>query len=460
MDLIHRFKDYIRTQNLFSSKDKLLLAVSGGIDSVVLCELCKRAGFDFSIAHCNFQLRGAESERDESFVRALAKKYAVKIFVKKFETEKYAAEKKIAIMEAARELRYTWFSEIVNGQLSMEKKQSFPSSIQLLTAHHEDDNIETLIMNFCRGTGLKGLTGIPVISTNANVRRPLLDFWKEDLLEFAAVYKLDYVEDSSNQSLKYTRNLFRNELLPRISKVYPHVKENLRDNIDRFKEIKKLYDLSVSDLKKKLIKQKNGEQRIPIKQLMAYQSKALIFEIFSEYGFTEKQVDEVIKLTESGSGKYVQSPSKPVRIIKFRNWLIIASNKPSVAEIIIIEEGVSDLELESGKLGIKISANTNLQIPQSTDIACFDFKEIQFPLLMRKWKHGDYFYPLGMKKKKKLSRFFIDQKFSKTQKEKVWVIEANKKIIWIVGHRIDERFKITGKTQSILQLTFKRNEML
>ncbi|MBK5272933.1 MAG: hypothetical protein JJE22_18185 [Bacteroidia bacterium] len=202
---------------------------------------------------------------------------------------------------------------------------------------------------------------------------------------------------------------------------------------------------------------------------MAYQSKALVFEIISEYGFTEKQVDEVIKLTESESGRFVQSPLKPVRIIKFRNWLIVSTDKPSDAEIIVIEEGVSNLELGIGNLQIEIlpdfykeSNVDKLQIPNATHIACLDLNEIHFPLLLRKWKQGDYFYPLGMKNlpagrqgKKKLARFFIDQKFSKTQKENAWVIEMNKKIIWIVGHRIDERFKITNKTKSILKITIR-----
>lgn len=447
MHLLQRFRDYIIKQKLFSSKDKLLLAVSGGVDSVVLCELCKQAGYTFIIAHCNFQLRGEESVRDEAFVRSLGEKYKVEVLVKKFETEKYAAEKKMSIQEAARELRYDWFAEIVANYV--------------LTAHHADDNIETLMMNFCRGTGLNGLTGIPVSSFNANIRRPLLDFWKEELVAFAAANRLDFVEDSSNKSSKYTRNLFRNEIIPLIGKKYPQVKENLRDNINRFIEIKKLYDLTVSGFKKKLIKQKNGELHIPVKQLMACKSNALIYEIISEYGFTEKQIDEVIKLTESGSGKFVQSPVKPVRIIKFRSWLIISTDRPNQAATIIIEEGISNIELGIGNLMIKILPDSKFHIPDSPNIACLDIKDIRFPLLLRKWKTGDYFYPLGMKKKKKLARFFIDQKFLKTQKENTWVIEMNKKIIWIVGHRIDERFKVTGNTNKILQLTLLlKNEKL
>jgi tRNA(Ile)-lysidine synthase len=459
MNLLQRFQAYNLKNNLFRQKDKLLLAVSGGVDSVVLCELCKQSGYDFVIAHCNFQLRGEESERDKKFVKELAKKYGVEFLVKDFDTEKYAGENKLSIQEAARNLRYNWFHELLTTHDSR--------LTATLTAHHADDNIETLLMNFCRGTGLPGLTGMPEISIYVNVRRPLLDFWKEELIEFAKQNELNFVEDSSNLSSKYTRNLFRNEIIPLISKVYPQVKENLQDNIERFKDIRKLYSISVAELKKKLCKIKGKEIHIPIKQLFSYHSRALIFEIILEYGFTEKQLDDVIKLSESESGKFVQSPNSPARIIKFRNWFIISTAASLSAQTIVIEEEIRNLELGIGNLVIEILLNSpsdpaigagKLQIPDATNIACLDADEISFPLILRKWKQGDYFYPLGMKKKKKLARFFIDQKFSKTDKEKIWVLEMNKKIIWVVGHRIDERFKITEKTKEILKITFTNSQ--
>jgi tRNA(Ile)-lysidine synthase len=453
MDLLEAFKIFIRQNNLFSQKDKLLLAVSGGVDSVVLCELCKQSGFDFLIAHCNFQLRGEESERDEKFVRSLGEKYQVEVLIKKFDTNKYAEEKKLSIQESARDLRYDWFAEIVNANRS-SADSNHGAIHHILTAHHADDNIETLLMNFCRGTGLYGLTGIPVISPHAHVCRPLLGFWKEQLVEFAEENQLDFVEDSSNQLSKYTRNLFRNEIIPLVSKVYPQVKGNLNDNIKRFKEIKKLYALSIKEFKKKLYKIKNNEIHIPIKQLMSYQSSALIYEIIRDFGFTEKQLEEVIRLTESESGKSVHSPISPVRIIKFRHWLIISTDKTSDAETIVLEEKSGSLEFGIGNLKIEILSDLKIQIPNSTNIACLDAKNIQFPLILRKWKQGDYFYPLGMKKKKKLSRFFIDQKLSKTEKENVWVIEMDKKIIWVVGFRIDERFKVTRATKAILKINY------
>ena len=459
MNLVDRFKLYVTKSNLFSPKDKLLLAVSGGVDSVVLCELCKQAGFDFEIAHCNFQLRGEESERDEKFVRQLAEKYKVEVKVKRFETEKFAEENKMSIQEAARSLRYEWFDVLVQssefGVRSQDPELPTPDSrlrTFLLTAHHADDNAETVLMNFCRGTGLHGLTGIPV--SYGNIKRPLLIFTKNELIQFAKANNLDFVEDSSNSSSKYTRNLFRNEIIPAISKVYPQVTDNLHDNINRFKEIEKLYKIAVGDIKKKLVKEKGNEWHIPVKQLMGYNNRALIYEIISDFGFSEKQIEEVSKLSGSDSGKYIDSPTSNYRIIKHRHWFIISSVQSAEAGIIIIEKEDRDIIFQEGKIEIESLQTSNFKPQTSNNIALLDSKEISYPLILRKWKTGDYFYPLGMKKKKKLSRFFIDQKFSKTEKEKVWVIEMNKKIIWVVGKRIDERFKITEKTSAVLKIRY------
>lgn len=457
MNLLASFQKVVKEKNLFSSKDRLILAVSGGIDSVVLCELCKQAGLDFVIAHCNFQLRGGESERDELFVKQLGEKYKVQVEVKRFDTEKYASENKISIQEAARELRYGWFRELIGNRQQAKGKNGnyqLPIANWLLTAHHADDNIETVLMNFFRGTGLHGLTGIPAKGDAllSFVRRPMLDFSREEIVQFAKEYQLDFVEDSSNQSIKYTRNFFRHEIIPAISKVYPRVKENLESNIGRFKEIEKLYQLSVGEIKKKLYKGKNNEVHIPVRQLMGFNSRALIYEIISAFGFSEKQVDEVVKLSESDSGKYIQSAT--FRIIRHRHWFIVSPVVAEHSENIIIEEATGNVQWAIGKLEFKKMSIANCQLPTANSVACLDAKEITFPLLLRKWKTGDYFYPLGMKKKKKVTRFLIDQKLSKTEKENSWVIEMNKKIIWVVGQRIDERFKVTGKTTNVLKMSF------
>lgn len=456
---VERFKENILRNNLFSEKDHLIIAVSGGLDSVVLYELCKQADFNFTIAHCNFQLREEESERDESFVKSLADKDKVKdeikVEVKRFDTKEYAERNKLSIQEAARKLRYNWFAELVEAA----NRQLPTAHCKLLTAHHADDSIETVLMNFLRGTGLHGLTGIPSIGEKSLsfVRRPLLSFTREEIQQFAKENNLSFVEDSSNQSTKYTRNYFRHEIIPAVTKVFPQVKENLKDNIERFAAIEKLYAFSVGEIVKKICKQKGKEIHIPIKQLMGYENKALIYFIISKYGFAEKQIDEVVKLAGSESGKFIEAHDHSHRIIRHRHWFIIAAVEPYTSEYIVIEKNDTRITFNDGviELSVTHTANTvNRPLPTANSIAALDLKEISFPLLLRKWKAGDYFYPLGMQKKKKLARFFTDQKLSKTDKEKVWVIEMNKKIIWVVGHRIDDRFKIKDLTQNVLQITF------
>jgi tRNA(Ile)-lysidine synthase len=446
MSLLEKFKSTVREKNLFHPGDQLLIAVSGGVDSVVLCELCHQAGFSFSIAHCNFQLRGAESDRDEQLVNNLALKYGVEVLVKRFETAAYSVENKISIQEAARELRYSWFKELNE---TFNPQPSTPNSL-LLTAHHADDNIETLLMHFFRGTGLHGLTGIP--ERNEYIRRPLLGFRKEELIRFANEQQLAYVEDSSNQSSKYTRNFFRNELLPAISTVFPQVKENLQDNINRFTETEKLYQYAINDLKKKLCRQKGEECHIPVKQLLLYKNTAFFYELIRDYGFGEKQVDELVRLTASESGKYIESPDGQYRIIKHRHWLIISPNRSATVSTIAIPENTESILFEAGKLIFQKAEHQGAIPPAAASAAWLDSRLLQYPLILRKWKTGDYFYPLGMRKKKKLARFFIDLKLSKSDKEKIWVLESNQRIAWVIGYRIDDRFKLTSSTSSILKL--------
>lgn len=461
MSLVEKLKAYIKQRNLFQPKDKLLLAVSGGVDSVVLCELCKQAGYHFTIAHCNFQLRGAESERDENFVNELGEKYNVEVLIKKFDTNKYAAENKLSIQVAARELRYNWFAELTgNMQLAKDNELAGynfqpPTANYVLTAHHANDNIETLLMNFFKGTGINGLHGI--LSKQGNIIRPLLFAKKDDLTKFALANNLNFVEDSSNASDKYTRNYFRNQLMPDLQKVYPQVTDNLIHNIERFSEIEILYQQSVNLSKKKLLESKGNEIHIPVLKLLQTRPlKTIVYEIIKDYGFTSHQTEEAIALLKSETGKYIQSATH--RILKNRNWLIIAPNQNVESQTILVEEKDKKVQFDQGEISVEMLAITNPKLQTTNYVAQLNAAEIKFPLLLRKWKKGDYFYPLGMQKKKKLSRFFIDQKLSLTQKEKTWVIEMDKKIIWVVGLRIDDRFKITGSTKNILQFTLSGTE--
>lgn len=270
MNLLNDFKAFISRENLFQRKDKLLLAVSGGVDSVALCELCKQAGYDFVIAHCNFQLRGNESERDENFVKALGEKYNAPVFTKRFDTEEYSRQHKCSIQVAARELRYSWFAELTsNLQLPTSNPQPFNSSphgpTPILTAHHTDDNIETMLMNFFKGTGIAGLRGI--LPRQGNIVRPLLFATKEELKTFAEQNKLIWVEDSSNEQDKYSRNYVRHKLIPIINELYPQAASNLAGNLQRFREVEYLYRQSMEKIAKKLVQKKGEELHIPTLKL-------------------------------------------------------------------------------------------------------------------------------------------------------------------------------------------------
>jgi len=426
-----------------AKKDRLLLAVSGGLDSVVLTACAFMSDLDFAIAHVNFQLRGTESERDEHFVKQLAENYGRPFLVKRMDTAKYAEQEKISIQTAARILRYDWFKSLMRKE---------PSQYMfLLTAHHLDDQIETMLMHFFRGTGINGLTGMP--EKNEYLIRPLLSFPKSMLKEFALANNLNWVEDSSNASDDYTRNYFRNQLIPSVEVIFPEVLHNLEKNLHRFSEASVLYKQAITQYKKKLMKPVGSEIQIPILLLKKTSPlQTILFEIIKDFNFTAAQTDEVIRLFDSTNGKYVVSPTH--RIIKNRRWLIISPGEETESFHLVIEKEDSTRVYPEGRLLISHCAVSGPdQVPRDSSIACLDAGKLLFPLLLRKWKAGDYFYPLGMSKKKKLARFFIDQKLSKTEKEKQWVLLSDKKIVWVVGQRIDNRFLVTQSTKEMLRIT-------
>ena len=444
MGLRENLQAYIKKENLFQPKDGLLIAVSGGADSSVLCALCAAEGYHFSIAHCNFKLRGEESDRDEAFVRALGLKYGVEVFVKEFDTLGIAAERKTSVEETARNLRYDWFKELTTCGRDPEKKDfDF-----LLTAHHADDNAETVLMNFLRGTGIKGLRGI--LPKHGNIIRPILFARRKEIEEFALQNNIDFITDSSNAASNYTRNFFRNDLIPAIEKVFPKVSENILNNIERFSGIEYLYEKSTDEIKENLVEKKGAETHIPVLKLAKTKPLGtVIYEIIKEYGFAASQVSETEKLLTSESGKYIVSATH--RILRNRKWLIIGPLQSADADVHhIIEEHTASVIFPGGEIKFTQCLKPAV-LSTNADTAYIDTAKLTYPLLLRKWKQGDYFYPLGMSKKKKLSRFFSDIKLSLAQKEKVWVIESDKKIVWVVGYRIDDRFKITALTKDILK---------
>jgi len=479
LTFLQQFIQYCKQEiKLDITSTSLILAVSGGVDSMVLVDLCHRAGFQFIIAHCNFNLRGEESIRDEYFVRALGEKYQREVLVKSFDTKQYAESKKLSIQVAARELRYAWFEEIIRNKveqkvisstlyvLSKKEREGILDSknlqlttynLQIATAHHADDNIETLLLNFFRGTGIGGLHGI--LPKQGNIIRPLLFAKREEIVTYANEQKLSWVEDSSNSSDKYSRNFVRHQVVPMMKKIYPQVDDNLLGNIERFKEIELIYNESIEKIKVKLIEVKGNEFHIPILKLKKQRPlKTIVFEIIKDFGFAATETDEVVKLLVAANGSYRASDTH--RLIINRNWLIIAPLQSEEAMHILIEKEIESIVFANGKLSFK-ELPLNNQLTEGTafannpNIATLNADEIKWPLILRPFKQGDYFYPLGMLKKKKLSKFFIDLKLSKTDKEKVWVIESDKRIIWIVGYRIDNRFKVKPSTQRQLIIQFE-----
>lgn len=446
MDLVELFNKH--WQKNFSQKllpeYAIVLASSGGLDSTVLAHLFKANQIPFVLAHANFQLRGSESTRDQEFVQILGKKLGIVTFVKQFETEDFASKAKTSIQEAARELRYKWFAELITTQ----HETGLLSFIA--TAHHTDDSIETMLMHFFRGTGIEGLTGIPAWHREKKVIRPLLPFTRKELEAFALSNGIKFITDSSNSKDDYTRNYFRNQLIPQLQEVYPQVRENLQRNLFRFEEAAILYQNAVNQEIEKLMEQKGTEWHIPIlkwKKVVPLQT--ITWEIIRKFGFAASQTNEVIKLFDADNASTIQAAN--YRIIKNRAWLIIAPIAGELeSHIVIIEPGKYSFSNGS----IELKHVTNSAIKSANGVEFLDASKINFPLLLRKYKAGDYFYPLGMTKKKKLAKFFIDAKLSKTQKESIWVLEMNQTIIAVLGHRIDNRFKYAEKSTNLLQLSY------
>ena len=451
-DIKDLFNQFLQVHHLKNSPKKWLVAVSGGMDSVVLCHLCMQFKIPFAMAHCNFKLRGAESDSDQAFVTALAQQLDTELFVKQFDTLQYMADTGSSVQVAARELRYAWFNDILLHAANTASTTVQPYlPLQLLaTAHHANDNVETVLMNLFRGTGIKGIRGI--LPMHNHIIRPLLQVSRAAIVDYAESNGLTWVEDSSNSSDKYRRNFIRNNVVPMLEKTMPDAVPGFISSLAMITEAEQLYNEAIDLHKKKLIQKVGNEMHVPVLKLAASKPlKTIAFEIIKEFGFTTSQTDEVLLLLDSESGRYVASPTH--RIIRNRDWLIIAPQKTDAAGFILIEKADANVLYKEGHIEIEhATVNGSFSIPQSLDEALLNAAEITFPLILRPWKQGDYFYPLGMMKKKKLARFFIDQKLSTTDKEKIWVIESNKKILWVVGHRIDERFKVTAATKQVLRL--------
>ena len=436
--MLKRFIQFVNEKGLFDQNQKVLLAVSGGIDSMVLLHLFEKSGFDYGIAHCNFQLRGEESELDEEFVKKQVLIHGVPAFFETFDTEEHSKLEGISIEMAARELRYEFF----------EKIRAENNFVLIATAHHLDDLIETFFLNLSRKTGIKGLTGIK--EKTGKIIRPMLFADRKEIESFAKTNYIEFREDSSNNEVVYQRNFLRHNILPLFSELNPSFKKNLLASIENLKDAEQVYSGYLNS-EKAIVISKNGDDKLIDIDLLnkTLFPKILLHEILSEYNFNASVVDEVFNSLYAESGK--QFFSKTHLVVKDREKLFVSRLEDKKEKIYYIEKG--DIELfEPYNIVLETLPAQNFEIIKDPKVACIDLGEIEFPLLMRRWKQGDYFQPFGMNGIKKVSDFFIDQKIPLHEKENIWLLCSGKKIIWIMGYRLDNRFKITPQTKSVLKI--------
>ena len=440
--MVERFEKYIREHNLFAKGDKILLAVSGGIDSVVMTELFFRAGYTFGIAHCNFHLRTGDCDKDEQFVKSLSEKYGVPFHVTGFDTLAYAEEKGLSIQMAARELRYNFFDEVMN-----EYDYAYTA-----TAHHLNDSIETFFINLLRGTGISGLHGI--LPASGKFIRPMLPFTREEIAVFYKENGLTHREDKSNKSTKYKRNKIRHEIIPVLMEIKPEFEKVMSQNIERIVETEQMLKGMINVLRQKLFKQVGSSVQIEIKEIAGLSPlKTYLFELFKEYSFSETTLENIADTiaNEGISGKQFFSATH--RLTKDRELLIIEPAEDLTFEEYVIPKD-THLIVNPIKLQFQVlSKDENFKIDKTPSTAFLDYDKLNFPLTLNKWNKGDRFIPYGMKNKGVLlSDFFNNNKLSIPQKEKVWLLKSQGEIVWVVGMRVDERFCVTETTKKVLKV--------
>jgi len=437
--MLQDFKAYIKAESLFTQSDRILLAVSGGVDSIAMVRLFKDAGFEFGIAHSNFGLRGEESDGDETFVKELAAHIGVAFHVKHFDTKQFAAGQKISIQMAARDLRYEWFNEILT-------KNGYS---YIATAHHLDDQSETFFINILRGAGISGMHGI--LPKQGKVIRPLMFTTRERISSFALGLGLAWREDRSNKSRKYLRNKLRLDVLSELYKINPQFSHKLNESISHLRDVESIYNSHIAGITADLVQHTPEGILISIDWVYEYEPHdTYLYELLKPFGFTFAVVKEIVHSLDTFSGKIFYSPTH--RLLRDRENFIIQPLSELNAESSISETYTLNRDT------VQIASPVALEIYETIEIdglpigkasiACIDADKLVFPLQLRKWEKGDWFMPLGLKGKKKLSDFFTDQKLSLAEKEKIWLLVSGKDIVWVIGKRIDNRFRITPKTKN------------
>lgn len=430
---------YIQKHQLLLPHSTVIVGVSGGADSVVLLDILLSLGYKCVVAHCNFKLRMDESYRDELFVRNLSVLRDIPYYSIEFDTISYSEVHKLSIEMAARELRYNWFQQLLE-ELNAQA---------ICVAHHSDDSIETLLMNLVRGTGLRGMAGIP--NKNGKVVRPLLCCTRKDVENYIRVHNLQHIEDSSNVTLNYQRNKFRNLVLPLLEEINPSVRQTLYNSLERFAGTLAIYEQAVDELRKQLVEKNNDVTRINIDLLkMQVHVPTVLYELLQPYGFHSDIVEQLYLQLDAECGKVFYSES--FRLVKDRNYLIINAKD----NIDTLEYTISQFDTHiKSPISLFISTlnrDADYEISKTSNCIHLDASKLQFPLKLRRWRKGDSFMPFGMCNYKKISDFFIDNKFSLLEKEQCWLLVSGKDIVWIVGKRTDNRFRVTDSTDSILEI--------
>ncbi len=441
--MLETFRKHISDHFSFLENKKLLIGISGGVDSVVLTHLLKKLNFTIGLAHCNFQLRGQESDLDEQLVKTIGDQLNLPTFLTKFDTKKHAFEKKLSIQLAARALRYNFFEEISN-------KQDYD---YVLTAHHADDNLETFLINFTRGTGIEGLTGIP--SQNGNIIRPLLTFSRKEILDYAKSESILWREDQSNSENKYLRNKIRNQVIPILKEINPNLLTRFEKTTHHLQETHQIVQDRVRALSKKIVSKEKDVIRLNINALNELSNpKAYLYHFLKDYGF--KEWNNVYNLIHTQSGKYLASHTHV--LLKNREFLLLSHRSSLISDTTSVYE-IHNKIGEQLEIPLKICIeNTTKTKVVGENTILVDKNLLIYPLLIRRGSLGDVFYPSGMRGKKKLSKFFKDEKMSIIDKKKTWLLcNSNNDIIWIIGKRQDKRFMISETTKNIIRISLNPN---
>jgi tRNA(Ile)-lysidine synthase len=435
--MLQTVKRYIEQNSLLDSGGKIIVGLSGGADSVVLLHILNCLGYECLAAHCNFRLRGEESDRDERFASEVSASLRISFLKRDFDTHAAAKTNGISVEMAARNLRYKWFEEL-------RKRESAQA---IAVGHHRDDSIETMLLNLIRGTGIKGMTGIK--PRNGQIVRPLLCVSKTDILQYAQAEKLPFINDSSNRLAEFTRNKIRLQVIPLLKTLNPSIDTALAQTIGNLNEAAKIYEAEIKKARETVFDEQSGHIRIPL--LKAFPSpETLLFELLKDFGFGKEVVSDIHKAIDGQPGKTFYSATH--RIIKDRDVFLLAphENKEDEGKTYWILSG--DTGIIQQPFRLEITCMDKIMIPSHRHIACLDMDKLRFPLLLRKWQAGDRFIPLGMNGFQKLSDFFAGRKISKPQKEKIWVLLSGADIVWIVNYRIDDRFKISVHTKHAYML--------